>query len=112
MKRFQQKKAPFYHKNFIISILLFLLILSILLFHLQSLTQVTDQAELQTLTLAIQRNVTLCYTLEGSYPESLDYLKTHYGLRYDEKKYFVGYEVFGENVIPDITIVKRNGGSL
>lgn len=108
MRRFQQKKQTSPYRNLVISLLLFLLITGVFYFGIQSLSTTADHAELQTLTDAIQRNVVLCYTLEGSYPESLAYLKEHYGLRYDEDKYFVAYEVLGENIMPDITIIRRN----
>ena len=66
-----------------------------------------DQEEMQTLQNAITRNVTTCYTLEGSYPQSLGYLKKHYGLHYDENKYFVDYQPLGANIMPDITIIRK-----
>lgn len=112
MRRFQQSKEPSLYKNLILSLLLFALAAGIFYSGIRSLSADTDAAELKTLTEALQRNVVLCYTLEGSYPESLDYLKEHYGIRYDEDKYFVAYEVLGENIMPDITIIERNEGSL
>ena len=66
-----------------------------------------DQEEIQTLQNAITRSVTTCYTLEGSYPQSLGYLKKHYGLHYDENKYFVDYQPLGANIMPDITIIRK-----
>ena len=55
----------------------------------------------------MKRNVVQCYAAEGRYPESLKYLEEHYPLRYDKEKYFIGYEVLGENIMPDITIISR-----
>ncbi|MBS6195084.1 MAG: hypothetical protein KH828_05840 [Clostridiales bacterium] len=97
-----------FHKNFLCSVLLFLLIFIVFCFGINSLSDDTEQAEMQTLTQAIERGTILCYTLEGSYPESLEYLKENYGLYYDEDRYFVGYEVLGQNIMPDITIIKRS----
>ena len=48
-----------------------------------------------------------CYAVEGAYPESLDYLTRHYGLRYDEDAYFVQYEAFASNQLPDIRVLER-----
>ena len=62
----------------------------------------------RTLQTAVTRSVTCCYE-EGSYPESLDYLKEHYGLHYDESKYFVDYQPIGSNIMPDITIMRKGG---
>lgn len=53
------------------------------------------------------RSITYCYTIEGAYPESLDYLKEHYGLVYDEDLFFVDYRVSGSNILPDITVIER-----
>lgn len=97
-----------FYRNFLCSVLLFLIIFLCFCFGVEKLSSGTEQTELQILTQAVERNTVLCYTLEGSYPESLDYLKEHYGLHYDEDKYFVAYEVLGQNIMPDITIIERN----
>ncbi len=48
-----------------------------------------------------------CYAAEGIYPPNLEYLKEHYGLQIDEKRYIVHYEVFASNLMPDITVISR-----
>ena len=67
----------------------------------------TNQQEIQTLHRAIGRGIVHCYAIEGSYPESLQYLKDNYGLTYDEEKYFIDYQVLGSNILPDVTIIDR-----
>ena len=64
---------------------------------------------MQTLKNAISRNITQCYAVEGSYPQSLDYLKKNYGLHYDENRYFVDYQPLGSNILPEVTIIRRGG---
>nr|MDD6336720.1 hypothetical protein [bacterium] len=59
------------------------------------------------LETSIRRAVITCYSLEGQYPESLEYIKAHYGLHYDEKRYAVFYEVYASNLMPGITVVER-----
>ena len=61
----------------------------------------------ESLESALIRNITYCYAVEGSYPESLDYLKEHYGLTYDEDRFFVDYQVIGANILPDVTIIEK-----
>lgn len=63
-----------------------------------------DEARTQ-LEAAIRRAAVSCYSAEGAYPESIDYLKEHYGLQIDEKNYVVFYEVFAKNLMPDITVL-------
>ena len=45
--------------------------------------------------------------MEGTYPQSLDYLKEYYGLMYDEDLFFVDYQVMGSNILPDVTIIEK-----
>jgi hypothetical protein len=56
---------------------------------------------------ALQRCAVTCYATEGFYPPDVEYMKEHYGIRIDESKYLVRYEVFAENLMPDITVLER-----
>ena len=76
------------------------------------ITSVSDQTARQqkkSLEEAIRRDMVTCYAMEGIYPESLDYLKEHYGLTYDEVRYIVNYEVMGSNLMPDMTVLEKQG---
>ena len=66
-----------------------------------------EQRRLQ-LEEAIHRAAVTCYAVEGIYPPDLDHLRRHYGLQVDEKHFDVFYEVFGSNIMPDITVVERS----
>lgn len=55
---------------------------------------------------AIRRGCVACYAAEGVYPPNLDYLKEHYGLQIDEEAYVVYYDIFAENLMPDITVLE------
>lgn len=107
MKRFQTAKQPFISRNFIWSVFVFLILIGCFFYGVHSVSRTADRTEMETLEQAVRRNVVQCYAAEGRYPESLDYLEEHYALRYDKKKYFIGYEVLGENIMPDITIIAR-----
>lgn len=48
-----------------------------------------------------------CYASEGRYPQNLDYLVEHYGLRYDEERYSILYDAFASNIMPDIAVSIR-----
>lgn len=107
MQRFIRERTTSYLRNIVISVLIFILIFIIFGFGLAVIDKKIDQEEMQTLQKAVTRSVTTCYTLEGSYPQSLSYLKKNYGLHYDESKYFVDYQPLGANIMPDITIIKK-----
>ena len=46
-----------------------------------------------------------CYSVEGAYPDSLDYLKKHYGITWDESKYKVTYEIIAKNIRPEVKVI-------
>ena len=65
------------------------------------------KAETEMVKDAIRNAAVTCYAVEGAYPESVDYLREHYRLAYDETRYFVTYEAFASNRIPDIYVSER-----
>ena len=99
-------------RNFILSVLLFLGLFLCFTLGINWMSREASQTELDILKQAIQRSVVHCYAAEGQYPESLAYLEERYGLRYDKEKYFIGYEVLGENIMPDITIIPRDASQI
>lgn len=58
---------------------------------------------------AVRRAAVTCYASEGIYPPTLAYLEEHYGVQVDKNRYAVFYEVFAENLMPDITVVENEG---
>jgi len=56
---------------------------------------------------SVRRAAVTCYAVEGIYPPDLEYLQEHYGIQVDEKNYYVFYEVFASNMMPDITVVEK-----
>lgn len=56
---------------------------------------------------SLNRATVSCYALEGIYPPNLDYLKQHYGIQVNEERYTVFYDSFGDNLMPDITVLPK-----
>jgi hypothetical protein len=67
-----------------------------------------DRAREQ-LEQAVRRAAVTCYADEGIYPPTLDYLQEHYGLQVDTRRFTVDYQVFAENLMPDITVLENEG---
>lgn len=68
-----------------------------------------QQAEnLKQMQDSIHKAVLNCYAIEGSYPATLDYVEQHYGLQIDHDRYDVFYEVFAQNLMPEITVIEKN----
>lgn len=107
MKRFQYTKQSNNSRGFLLSIGAFLIVLLLFLQGIDSLSDNTVKRQKEALENAITRNITYCYAVEGTYPESLSYLKEHYGLVYDEERFYVDYRTSGANILPDVTIIEK-----
>ena len=109
MNRFRKgrRTIPFLSK-FHLSFLAFVLLLFFALSGLQEISDKTQDNQRESLEHALERSIAHCYALEGTYPPSLDYIKTHYGLTYDEDRFFVDYQPIGSNLMPDVTIIEKS----
>ena len=61
----------------------------------------------KAIQLAVQQSALQCYTVEGAYPPNLEYLEENYGLRVNTTDYYVTYEAFAQNQMPDVRVTKR-----
>lgn len=87
----------------------FIVLFVLFLGGIRSVGDTADSKQLESLETALHRSIAQCYAVEGSYPASLDYLKEHYGLNYDESKFLVDYESFGGNLMPEVTVLRKTG---
>lgn len=106
MNRFRHGKIPFIFKKVHLAVIAFIAAVVLVLFGLSEISKTTDGNRRESLETAIRRDVMHCYAVEGMYPPSLEYIKTHYGLLYDEDEFFVDYRPIGGNLMPDITIIE------
>ncbi len=79
----------------------------LLLRGMQDAQRTADTQGLLIAQTAVQRAAVACYATEGRYPQDYDYLRRYYGVQVDEEKYIVHYEIFAENIMPDITVTER-----
>lgn len=61
----------------------------------------------EILTDALNRDIVHCYSIEGMYPPSLEYIEEHYGLSYDHERFIIDYESIGSNLMPNVTVIER-----
>lgn len=59
------------------------------------------------LEAVLRRSCTVCYAAEGSYPGSLEELEERYGLQIDRERFTVRYRAYGENLMPEITVLEN-----
>lgn len=75
-----------------------------------NISRTTSQAETEQVRASVRSAALTCYAVEGAYPSSLDYLREHYGLYYDESVYIVSYSTFASNIFPDIVVMEGGDG--
>ena len=91
----------------VLFVLLTVLVVGGFLVALQNLDSGHRKEGKEQLEAAIRRSAVACYAAEGIYPPDIDYLVEHYGIQIDEEKYIVMYEVFAENLMPEITVLEK-----
>ena len=109
MNRFEKKNLKSgFPTRFPLAPVLFLALLILFLVGVTNVSRTASAKQRESLENALNRDITHCYCVEGTYPPSLDYIVEHYGLTYDEDRFFVDYISNGSNLYPDVTIIELN----
>jgi len=106
MKIFSRRKKLHIKSSWITAIV-FIAFIMILLISTTSVGNKNIDRQEETLASALERDIMHCYALRGYYPPSLSYIEEHYGLVYDKDKYIVDYRPVGNNIYPNIAIIKK-----
>ena len=86
-------------------LIIFIVILSFLcaLSNLENGKSTEDKKQLEE---AIHKALISCYSIEGAYPETIDYIVSNYGIQYNKDRYVVKYDFYASNLMPDITVLE------
>ena len=95
------------NKKDVAAILIFVALIAVFILLVNGITNKGSTREMDIVRDAVKNASLTCYAVEGMYPESLDYLKQHYNLSYNEDKYVVYYEPFASNLMPSIKVAER-----
>ena len=87
--------------------LIFAAVFIMVLYGLTSTRTTVDDEGIKNAELSVRRAIVTCYSIEGRYPATFDYLKDNYGISIDESRYIVHYQIFSTNLMPDVTVVRR-----
>lgn len=90
-----------------VSAAVFAAVFAAFLFGVKNTQTANSAEELRIAKESIERAVMTCYAIEGSYPDTYDYLVKNYGVRVDTDKYFVDYKIFASNIMPDVTVIEK-----
>lgn len=108
MNRFEHKNTSY--TRLLLSVLPIAAFIVLAIFFIQiinSISETTMIKQKESLETALSRSISQCYAVEGRYPPSIDYLKQHYGLIYDADKFLVDYDSYGDNLLPDVTVIRK-----
>lgn len=98
------RKVTPYHG---VMIILFVIIMAWNIGSLGSFMGKSQEKSAESIKKSLMKACIQCYALEGSYPESLEYLSDHYGVQLDKEKFFYHYEIFASNMSPTINVIPR-----
>lgn len=105
MKRFSLQKALTY----VLPIVIFAVMLTWFVLAISNAGESTSRNELAAVRSTVENGITMCYAIEGAYPEDLEYLVENYGVIYDSQKYIVYYDRFAANIRPTVSVLERQG---
>lgn len=94
-------------KGYLISAVVFGVVMGVFLNGVLSMSDRMEREGTETLRSAIARASVQCYAIEGRYPPSVQYLEDNYGIRIDRERFYVFYEGFASNIMPDITVISN-----
>lgn len=87
-----------------VALILILVLFAGMLDELESDCAEENQYQLEQI---LRRGCMTCYASEGIYPPNLEYLEEHYGIQIDRERYTVYYDIFGSNLMPEITVLEN-----
>ena len=94
-------------RGMVISLAVFLVLIYAGTALFRGIGSASSEAQTELVRNAVARAAVTCYAVEGAYPSTLDYLKRNYGLIYDEESYFVYYNSFASNILPEIRVMEK-----
>ena len=99
----------FQWRGVLVTALAFAAMLWALMSGLSQVDERSDSEQVRVLSDAVLRATLTCYAVEGRYPASVEYLKTNYGIVYDEEEYIVTLDAFASNLLPEIYVLTQGG---
>ncbi len=98
--------------SLVTALIVFAAVICLFVAGISDTAKTNDEQAMQQLQQNIERAAKNCYATEGFYPASVSYLKEHYGVKIDEDKYAVLYELLGSNIMPYVKVVKVGSGGV
>ena len=102
-----EKRPVFPWKGLVVTVVVFAAVMLLFSWLLGSAGSTADKEQTALLETALRNAAVTKYSVQGSYPESLDKLVSEYGIIVDESRFLVRYDVFAPNIMPEISVVVK-----
>lgn len=102
-----EKRPMFPWKGIVVTVLVFVAVMILVTGLLGRTGQSADREQTELLETALRNAAVTSYSVEGSYPASLDELIQKFGVIVDDSRFLVRYNVFAPNIMPDISVVVK-----
>lgn len=107
MKNFRSENQRRISKSLALPLLLFLLAVGALCYGIGHFIKVSNEQEYFLMQSSLKKAIIQCYANEGFFPNDLSYLEDNYGLHINDTRYYVYYECFGANIMPEFEIYEK-----
>jgi len=97
------------HRALYISLAVFVLAIVFTVTMVGQMSRRVDVEQTARLREVLRRAAISCYSVEGRYPPSLEYLEEHYGVVIDHSKFAVDFDVISRNAMPIIEVIWLEG---
>ena len=107
LKEVAHKTEKGWNRQILFPIVSFVLVIVTALVAGNYINYMTNMQSIELLRQSVRKAVVQCYAIEGAYPPDIDYLEKEYSLEYNHDKYYIDYEVFASNVMPNVEVYER-----
>lgn len=107
MKNLKKKKKRGWLTSILFPGFTFTAVIAILIVGVFRFEAMSDMQNIDLLRQSTKKAMVQCYAIEGRYPPKIEYLEENYGLIYDHEKYYVEYDVFASNVMPNVDVFEK-----
>lgn len=94
-------------KKDIIALAVFAALIIVFCVLVMSITNKGNDREIDLVRMAVKNAALTCYSVEGAYPDDIEYLRENYGLAFNDERYVVFYDAFASNLMPSIRVVEK-----
>ena len=102
-----EKRSGFRWKGLVITVVAFAAVILLFSSLMGQTGETANREQTTLLETAIRNAAVTSYATEGKYPATLEEIVRTYGVVIDHDRFYVRYEIFGTNIMPDIYVIVK-----